>query len=72
MVKEVYDKGVNFIVLLELFDSGYFVNDKDVDFGLDFKVIEYSELKSEILRVLSDFVKFNKVYLVVCSIEKIN
>lgn len=63
---------MNFIVLLELFDSGYCVNDKDVEFGIDFKVIEYGKLKNELLSVLSIFVKFNKVYLVVCSIEKMD
>lgn len=63
---------MNFIVLLELFDSGYCMNDKDVEFGINFKVIEYGELKNELLSVLSDFVKFSDMYIVVCSIEKIN
>ena len=72
LAKEAHDKGANLIVLPELFDSGYFVNDKDADFGLDFKAIEHSELKSETLRALSDFAKSNKVHLVACSIEKTN
>ncbi|RVY46184.1 carbon-nitrogen hydrolase family protein, partial [Helicobacter pylori] len=62
----------NLIVLPELFDSGYFVNDKDADFGLDFKAIEHSELKSESLRALSDFAKSSDTHIVACSIEKNN
>ncbi|WQX74278.1 carbon-nitrogen hydrolase family protein [Helicobacter pylori] len=74
LAKEAHDKGANLIVLPELFDSGYFVNDKDADFGLDFKAIEHSEetLKSESLRALSDFAKSSDTHIVACSIEKTN
>ncbi|TPH43132.1 carbon-nitrogen hydrolase family protein [Helicobacter pylori] len=74
LAKEAHDKGANLIVLPELFDSGYCVNDKDADFGLDFKAIEHGKetLKNESLRALSGFAKANKVHLVACSIEKTN
>ncbi|GAA8158736.1 carbon-nitrogen hydrolase family protein [Helicobacter pylori] len=70
LAKEAHDKGANLIVLPELFDSGYCVNDKDAEFGIDFKAIEHGELKNESLSALSDFAKSNKVHLVACSIEK--
>ncbi|PUD71362.1 carbon-nitrogen hydrolase family protein [Helicobacter pylori] len=72
LAKEAHNKGANLIVLPELFDSGYCVNDKDADFGLDFKAIEYSEetLKNETLRALSDFAKSSDTHIVACSIEK--
>ncbi|MDO7817214.1 carbon-nitrogen hydrolase family protein [Helicobacter pylori] len=74
LAKEAHDKGANLIVLPELFDSGYFVNDKDADFGLDFKAIEHGEetLKSETLRALSGFAKSSDTHIVACSIEKNN
>ncbi|MGL2691791.1 carbon-nitrogen hydrolase family protein, partial [Helicobacter pylori] len=70
LAKEAHNKGANLIVLPELFDSGYCVNDKDAEFGIDFKAIEHGELKNESLSALSDFAKSNKVHLVACSIEK--
>ncbi|MGL2376102.1 carbon-nitrogen hydrolase family protein [Helicobacter pylori] len=74
LAKEAHNKGANLIVLPELFDSGYCVNDKDTDFGLDFKAIERGEetLKSETLRALSDFAKSSDTHIVACSIEKTN
>ncbi|WQV28783.1 carbon-nitrogen hydrolase family protein [Helicobacter pylori] len=74
LAKEAHNKGTNLIVLPELFDSGYCVNDKDADFGLDFKAIEYSEetLKNETLRALSGFAKSSDTHIVACSIEKNN
>lgn len=50
------------------------MNDKDTDFGLDFKAIERGEetLKSETLRALSDFAKSSDTHIVACSIEKNN
>ncbi|WP_187946196.1 carbon-nitrogen hydrolase family protein [Helicobacter pylori] len=74
LAKEAHNKGANLIVLPELFDSGYCVKDKDADFGLDFKVIEYSEetLKNETLRALSGFAKSSDTHIVACSIEKNN
>ncbi|GAA8352599.1 carbon-nitrogen hydrolase family protein [Helicobacter pylori] len=74
LAKEAHNKGANLIVLPELFDSGYCVNDKDADFGLDFKAIEYSEetLKNETLRALSGFAKSSDTHIVACSIEKNN
>lgn len=73
LAKEAHNKGANLIVLPELFDSGYCVNDKDTDFGLDFKAIEHGEetLKSETLRALSGFAKSSDTHIVACSIEKI-
>ncbi|WRD37000.1 carbon-nitrogen hydrolase family protein [Helicobacter pylori] len=70
LAKEAHDKGANLIVLPELFDSGYCVNDKDAEFGIDFKAIEHGKLKNESLSALSNFAKSNKVHLVACSIEK--
>ncbi|GAA7179651.1 carbon-nitrogen hydrolase family protein [Helicobacter pylori] len=74
LAKEAHDKGANLIVLPELFDSGYCVNDKDAEFGIDFKAIEHGKetLKNESLRALSTFAKSNKAHLVACSIEKTN
>ncbi len=74
LAKEAHNKGANLIVLPELFDSGYCVKDKDADFGLDFKAIEYSEetLKNETLRALSGFAKSSDTHIVACSIEKNN
>ncbi|QEF32379.1 carbon-nitrogen hydrolase family protein [Helicobacter pylori] len=74
LAKEAHNKGANLIVLPELFDSGYCVNDKDADFGLDFKAIEHGEetLKSETLRALSGFAKSSDTHIVACSIEKNN
>ncbi|RVY87332.1 carbon-nitrogen hydrolase family protein [Helicobacter pylori] len=74
LAKEARNKGANLIVLPELFDSGYCVNDKDADFGLDFKAIDHSEetLKNETLRALSDFAKSSDTHIVACSIEKNN
>ncbi|WP_154507208.1 carbon-nitrogen hydrolase family protein [Helicobacter pylori] len=72
LAKEAHDKGANLIVLPELFDSGYCVNDKDAEFGIDFKAIEHGKLKNESLSALSNFAKSNKVHLVACSIEKTN
>ncbi|MGL2431482.1 carbon-nitrogen hydrolase family protein [Helicobacter pylori] len=74
LAKEAHNKGANLIVLPELFDSGYCVKDKDTDFGLDFKTIEYGEetLKNETLRALSDFAKSSDTHIVACSIEKTN
>ncbi|GAA8047044.1 carbon-nitrogen hydrolase family protein [Helicobacter pylori] len=72
LAKEAHNKGANLIVLPELFDSGYCVNDKDAEFGIDLKAIEHGEktLKNESLSALSGFAKSNKVHLVACSIEK--
>ncbi len=72
LAKEAHNKGANLIVLPELFDSGYCVNDKDADFGIDLKAIEHGKetLKNESLRALNNFAKSNKVHLVACSIEK--
>ncbi|GAA7710952.1 carbon-nitrogen hydrolase family protein [Helicobacter pylori] len=55
-----------------MFDSGYCVNDKDAEFGINLKAIEHGgkTLKNESLSALSDFAKSNKVHLVACSIEK--
>ncbi|MGL2855771.1 carbon-nitrogen hydrolase family protein [Helicobacter pylori] len=74
LAKEAHNKGANLIVLPELFDSGYCVNDKDADFGLDFKAIEHGEetLKNETLRALSGFAKSSGTHIVACSIEKNN
>ncbi|WRG40163.1 carbon-nitrogen hydrolase family protein [Helicobacter pylori] len=74
LTKEAHNKGANLIVLPELFDSGYCVNDKDADFGLDFKTIEYGEetLKNETLRALIGFAKSSDTHIVACSIEKNN
>ncbi|GAA9790484.1 hypothetical protein VN0370_01430 [Helicobacter pylori] len=72
LAKEAHNKGANLIVLPELFDSGYCVNDKDAEFGIDLKAMEHGEktLKNESLSALSGFAKSNKVHLVACSIEK--
>ncbi|GAA8668282.1 carbon-nitrogen hydrolase family protein [Helicobacter pylori] len=74
LAKEAHNKGVNLIILPELFDSGYCVKDKDADFGLDFKAIEHGEetLKNETLRALSGFAKSSDTHIVACSIEKTN
>ncbi|WP_120831638.1 carbon-nitrogen hydrolase family protein [Helicobacter pylori] len=74
LAKEAHNKGTNLIVLPELFDSGYCVNDKDAEFGIDLKAIERGEetLKSETLRALSDFAKSSDTHIVACSIEKTN
>ncbi|EQD95268.1 N-carbomoyl-D-amino acid amidohydrolase, partial [Helicobacter pylori PZ5056] len=72
LAKEAHNKGANLIVLPELFDSGYCVNDKDAEFGIDLKAIEHGEetLKNETLRALSDFAKSSNTHIVACSIEK--
>ncbi|WQS29390.1 carbon-nitrogen hydrolase family protein [Helicobacter pylori] len=72
LAKEAHNKGANLIVLPELFDSGYCVNDKDAEFGIDLKAIEHGKetLKNESLSALNNFAKSNKVHLVACSIEK--
>ncbi|GAA6787124.1 carbon-nitrogen hydrolase family protein [Helicobacter pylori] len=72
LAKEAHNKGASLIVLPELFDSGYCVNDKDADFGIDLKAIGHGgkTLKNESLSMLSGFAKSNKVHLVACSIEK--
>ncbi|GAA8907287.1 carbon-nitrogen hydrolase family protein [Helicobacter pylori] len=74
LAKEAHNKGANLIVLPELFDSGYYVNDKDAEFGINLKAIEHGEktLKSETLRALSDFSKSSDTHIVACSIEKTN
>ncbi|MCQ2849531.1 carbon-nitrogen hydrolase family protein [Helicobacter pylori] len=74
LAKEAHNKGANLIVLPELFDSGYCVNDKDADFGIDLKAIKHGEetLKSETLRALSDFANSSDTHIVACSIEKTN
>ncbi len=74
LAKEAHNKGANLIVLPELFDSGYCVNDKDAEFGINLKAIEHGEetLKNESLRVLSDFAKSSDTHIVACSIEKTN
>ncbi len=74
LAKEAHNKGANLIVLPELFDSGYCVNDKDAEFGINLKAIKHGEetLKSETLRALSDFAKSSDTHIVACSIEKTN
>ncbi|MGL2688669.1 carbon-nitrogen hydrolase family protein [Helicobacter pylori] len=74
LAKEAHNKGANLIVLPELFDSGYCVNDKDAEFGIDLKAIERGEetLKNETLRALSGFAKSSDTHIVACSIEKTN
>ncbi len=74
LAKEAHNKGANLIVLPELFDSGYCVNDKDAEFGINLKAIghEKETLKNESLSALNNFAKSNKVHLVACSIEKTN
>ncbi|WP_187927519.1 carbon-nitrogen hydrolase family protein [Helicobacter pylori] len=74
LAKEAHNKGANLIILPELFDSGYYVNDKDADFGIDLKAIEHGEetLKNETLRALSGFAKSSDTHIVACSIEKNN
>ncbi|WQV06173.1 carbon-nitrogen hydrolase family protein [Helicobacter pylori] len=74
LAKEAHNKGANLIILPELFDSGYCVNDQDNALGIDFKTLKHGEktLKNETLRALSGFAKSNKVHVVACSIEKTN
>ncbi|WQV01332.1 carbon-nitrogen hydrolase family protein [Helicobacter pylori] len=74
LAKEAHNKGANLIILPELFDSGYCVNDQNNALGIDFKALKNGEktLKNETLRALSDFAKSNKVHVVACSIEKTN
>ncbi|WP_187852888.1 carbon-nitrogen hydrolase family protein [Helicobacter pylori] len=74
LAKEAHNKGANLIILPELFDSGYCVNDKDAEFGINLKAIEHGEemLKSETLRALSGFAKSSDTHIVACSIEKNN
>ena len=67
LAKEARDKGVNLIVLPELFDSGYCISDKDAEFGLDFS----NPQKSLTFRTLSDFAKSSGVYIIACGIERV-
>ena len=73
LAKEAHKKGANLIVLPELFDSGYCVNDRDAEFGIDFGAIKQGEKsmqKSATFRALSDFAKSSGVHIIACSIEK--
>lgn len=58
------EQDAKLIVLPELFDSGYSVDEKD--FAMDFSKIN----KNETLQTLSAFAKKNKIHIIACSIEK--
>ncbi len=57
-------EGAKLIVLPELFDSGYCVEDKDRDFSIDFKS------KHPTLQALKKLTKEYEAYIIACSIER--
>lgn len=64
LAKKAVKKGAKLIVLPELFDSGYCVEDKDKDFAINFDETSYTVDK------LKEFCKENNVYIVASSIQK--
>lgn len=69
LAQKAYKKGARLIVLPELFDSGYCVDDRDKEFALDFSLHKKAQ-KSATFRALSDFAKSSGVYIIACGIQK--
>ncbi|WP_348518236.1 carbon-nitrogen hydrolase family protein [Campylobacter sp. CCS1377] len=63
--KQALEQGAKIIVLPELFDSGYCVEDKDQKYALSFKDLKHPTLKS-----LHNLAIRYKAYIIACSIEK--
>ncbi|TLD85078.1 carbon-nitrogen hydrolase family protein [Helicobacter sp. MIT 11-5569] len=79
LASKAVEKGAKIIVLPELFDSGYCVEDKDSKFGLDFaffqKAIKNKRLKElsskyPTLHRLYEFAKTHSIHIITSSIEK--
>lgn len=66
LVKDAVKKGAKLIVLPELFDSGYFANEKDKDFSINFDKAEANKS----FQTLSKIAQKNEVYIVASSIER--
>lgn len=64
LAKRAAKKGAKLIVLPELFDSGYCVEDKDDEFAINFSEDSYT------IKKLKEFCKENDVYIVASSIQK--
>lgn len=64
LAKKAAKKGAKLIVLPELFDSGYCVEDKDNEFAINFSEDSYT------IKKLKEFCKENDVYIVASSIQK--
>lgn len=65
LASKAVDEGAKIIALPELFDSGYCVEDRDKEFGIDF-----SNLNHPTLQALFDFAKKHDIIFIACSIEK--
>ena len=64
LAKKAAKKGAKLIVLPELFDSGYCIEDKDNEFAINFSEDSYT------IKKLKEFCKENDVYIVASSIQK--
>lgn len=65
-MQKAVKKGVELIVLPELFDCGYFVADKDLSFASDLSKA------NKTFQILSDFALNHHIYIIACGIEKAN
>lgn len=65
LTQKALEQGAKLIVLPELFDSGYCVEDKDEQFSISFKNCEH-----ETLQTLFTLAKKYQSYIIACSIEK--
>ncbi|KAA6233754.1 carbon-nitrogen hydrolase family protein [Campylobacter sp. LR264d] len=64
LAKNALEDGAKIVLFPELFDSGYCIEDRDKEFGLDFS-------KNEIFSKLLELAKTYKAYMIACSIEKV-
>lgn len=65
LLHTVLHKGAKIILLPELFDSGYCVEDRDAEFAIDFSNPEHATLQT-----LIALAKEYKAYIIGCSIQK--
>ncbi|MEB2811068.1 nitrilase-related carbon-nitrogen hydrolase [Campylobacter upsaliensis] len=64
--KKALEEGARIVVLPELFDSGYCVEDKDLELGLDL-----NNSKSSTLAPLIELSKIYNAYIIANSIKKV-
>ncbi|WP_270977379.1 carbon-nitrogen hydrolase family protein [Campylobacter helveticus] len=65
LVRKALEDGAKIVVLPELFDSGYCIEDKDTSFAIDL-----NDIKNPVLAPLTELAKIYNSYIIANSIEK--